>query len=107
MATYLLSKVLPVVYAENKPIREWTYRDIQTLPPDLQKEWRKVCTTEFDVLKQQDIFELINALKGCKVINNCWVFDVKPDGHKCTHLVVKGFSQVEGIDFDQVFSPVV
>ena len=52
LATYLLSKALPAVSAENKPIREWTYRDIQTLPPDQQKEWRKVCTTEPDMLKQ-------------------------------------------------------
>ena len=52
LATYLLSKVLPAVSAENKPIHEWTYRDIQTLPPDQQKEWRKACTTELDMLKQ-------------------------------------------------------
>ena len=53
------------------------------------------------------MFELIDALKGHKVINNRWVFNVKPDGHKCTRLIVKGFSQVEDIDFNQVFSPVV
>ena len=42
-----------------------------------------------------------------KVIKNRWVFDVKSDGHKKAHLVAKGFSQVEGLDFNQVFSPVV
>ena len=52
LATYLLSKALPTVSVEKKPICKWTYRDIQTLPPDRQKEWRKVCTTELDMLKQ-------------------------------------------------------
>ena len=45
--------------------------------------------------------------KGRKVINNRWVFNIKPDGRKRARLVAKGFSQVKGIDFDQVFSPVV
>ena len=53
------------------------------------------------------MFELVNVPKGCKVINNCWVFDVKPNGCKRARLVAKGFSQVEGIDSDQVFSLVV
>ena len=41
------------------------------------------------------------------MIDNQWIFDVKPDG--CNHacLVAKGFSQVEGVDFDKIFSPVV
>ena len=59
------------------------------------------------MLRQWDVFELIDAPKGCKVINNCWVFNIKPNGCKHTHLIAKGFSQVEGIDFDQVFSPVI
>jgi len=55
----------------------------------------------------QDIYGLINPLPGRKIIKNCWVFDVKTDGCKKAHLVAKGFSQVEGIDFNDNFSPVV
>ena len=35
------------------------------------------------------------------------MFDVKDNGRKRAHLVAKGFSQVEGMDYNQVFSPVV
>jgi len=35
------------------------------------------------------------------------VFNIKPDGHYQSHLVAKGFSQVEGIDFNELFSPVI
>jgi len=35
------------------------------------------------------------------------VFNIKPDGHYQSHLVAKGFSQVEGIDFDKLFSSVI
>ena len=37
----------------------------------------KACTTELDMLRQQDVFELVDVPKGRKVINNCWVFDIK------------------------------
>ena len=39
---------------------------------------------------------------GCR-----WVFDVKTDGRYKARLVAQGFSQVEGIDFNELFSPVV
>ena len=39
---------------------------------------------------------------GCR-----WVFDVKTDSRYKARLVAQGFSQVEGIDFNELFSPVV
>ena len=55
----------------------------------------------------QKVFELTDLPKGRKVIRYRWVFDIKQDGQKKAHLLAKGFSQVEGIDFNEIFSPVV
>ncbi len=38
---------------------------------------------------------------------NWWVFNLKSDGYKKARLVAKGFSQVEGIDYNAIFSPMV
>ena len=53
------------------------------------------------------VFELTDLPKGRKVIKNRWLFDVKQDNRKKARLVAKGFSQVGGIDFNEIFSPVV
>ena len=77
------------------------------LPTAEQKEWQDACLRELEALKRRNIFELVPRPSGRKVIKNRWVFDVKSDGRKRARLVAKGFSQVEGLDYDQVFSPVV
>ena len=59
------------------------------------------------MLHKCKVFELVDHPQDRKVIKNRWVFDVKSDGRKQACLVAKGFSQVEGLDFNQVFSPVV
>jgi hypothetical protein len=51
------------------------------------------------VLKRQEVFEITDLSKGCKMIKNRWVFDIKTDGCKKACLVTKCFSQVERIDF--------
>jgi len=59
------------------------------------------------MLQKCKVFELVDCPRDWKVIKNQWVFNVKSDSHKKACLVAKGFSQVEGLDFNQVFSPVV
>jgi len=44
---------------------------------------------------------------NCKVIRNRWVFSEKSDARKPAHLVAKGFSQIEGIDYEEIFSPMI
>jgi Reverse transcriptase (RNA-dependent DNA polymerase) len=88
-------------------VREWHFRDLMRLPKGTQEEWKIACTEELEALYQCNVFKLTNLPKGCKIIGCRWVFDVKSDGHKKARLVAQGFLQVEGIDFNELFSPVV
>ena len=87
--------------------KTWVYKDVVRLPPAEQQEWQDACSRELEALRKCEVFELVPRPKYRKVIKNQWVFDVKPDGHKRARLIAKGFSQVEGLDYDQIFSPVV
>jgi hypothetical protein len=70
-------------------------------------EWKIACKEELEALYRHNVFKLTDLPKGRKTIGCRWVFDVKSDGCKKARLVAQGFSQVEGIDFNELFSPVV
>ena len=86
---------------------EWCYRDLMHFPEAAWKEWKAACYEELESLDKCDVFELTDLPNGCKTIGCRWVFDVKTDGHKKPRLVAQGFLQVEGIDYNKLFSPVV
>ena len=92
---------------ETSNIREWTFRDILKLPSEQQEEWHAACCEELESLCKRKVYELVDPPKGRKVIKNRWVFDIESDGRRKAQLVAKGFSQVEGVDYDEIFSPVV
>jgi Reverse transcriptase (RNA-dependent DNA polymerase) len=77
------------------------------LPKAAQEEWKIACKEELEALRRHNIFKLTDLPKGHKTIDCRWVFDIKSDGCKKARLVAQGFSQVEGIDFNELFSPVV
>ena len=66
---------------------------------------------EMNSLWKNDTYELIELPKGRKALKNKWVFKLKNEDKKLlkykARLVVKGFGQKQGIDFDENFSLVV
>jgi len=84
-----------------------TFKNVAKLQADSKKRWLESCLEELKSFKDKDVYEIVDLPKGRKAVKNCWIFNIKPDGHYQSHLVAKGFSQVEGIDFDELFSPVV
>ena len=66
---------------------------------------------EMDSLLGNQTWELTELPVGKKALHNKWVYRIKNehDGSKRykARLIVKGFQQKEGIDFTEIFSPVV
>ena len=48
---------------------------------------------------KHDVYELVPAPKGRKIIGSMWVFKVQSDGLFKSTLCAQGFSQVAGTDF--------
>jgi Reverse transcriptase (RNA-dependent DNA polymerase) len=86
---------------------EWHYRDLMRFSEAAQKEWKTACLEELESLRKHSVFKLTDPPKGRKIIGCQWVFDIKSDGWKKAQLVAQGFSQVEGLNYNELFSPVV
>ncbi|KAL0385763.1 UNVERIFIED_CONTAM: Retrovirus-related Pol polyprotein from transposon RE2 [Sesamum radiatum] len=73
--------------------------------------WRKAMQDELNALKNNQTWELCTLPPGKKAIGSRWVYKIKhlPDGSVDRYkarLVAKGYSQVEGVDYFDNFSPV-
>ena len=66
---------------------------------------------EMTSLQKNKTWSLIKLPDGKKVLQNKWVYRLREefDGRRRykARLVVKGFQQKQGIDFTEIFSPVV
>eukprot|EP00253_Pinus_taeda_P007002 PITA_07002 len=74
-------------------------------------DWDTTMNEEYCSLLENDTWDLVPLSKGRKLVRCKWAYrtkfglDGKVDKHK-SHLVAKGFSQVEGIDYTETFSHV-
>ena len=77
-----------------------------------KNQWMKAMQEEMESLQKNGTYKLVELPKGKRPLKCKWVFKLKKDGNGKlvrykARLVVKGFKQKKGIDFDEIFSPVV
>ena len=76
------------------------------------KEWKDAADKEYSSLIKNKTWELVDLPPGKNIVGNRFVFKAKPnpDGTIAKYkarLVAQGFSQRQGIDYNEVFAPVV
>jgi hypothetical protein len=74
--------------------------------------WRTAMMDEYQALVDNNTWQLVPRPPGANVVTGKWIFRHKfhADGSLARHKarwVVRGFSQREGVDYDETFSPVV
>ncbi|CAI7895602.1 unnamed protein product [Closterium sp. NIES-54] len=83
----------------------------EALAGDDREAWLASRDDEFQSHMENETWTLTNIPPGRKALDCMWVLRVKTDAEgrlerRKTRLVIKGFQQREGIDFQEVFAPV-
>ncbi|XP_043279552.1 uncharacterized mitochondrial protein AtMg00820-like [Venturia canescens] len=76
------------------------------------EKWKRAMNEEIKALLKNQVWELTDAPKNRRIVDNKWTFKIKRDENGNikrfkARLVARGFSQQEGIDYHETFSPVV
>src|SRR5258705_702976 len=84
----------------------------QAITGPLSPRWKKAMEEEMDALRRNNTFDLVPRPKGRKITGCKGVYKIKrlADGsieRFKDRGVAKGYSQVQGQDFDDIFAPVV
>jgi hypothetical protein len=78
--------------------------------PDSEK-WLGAMESKIESMHDNQVWNLVDPIDGVRPISCKWVFKKKMDSNGKLHiykaqLVAKGFKEIHGIDYDEIFSPV-
>ena len=85
------------------------YKDAMATPE--AEKWRIAMNEEMQCLEEHGVYELVDLPEERQPIQCRWVYILKrdTDNHPKRYrarLVAKGFSQIQGIDYNETFAPV-
>ena len=74
-------------------------------------DWVNSMHEELHQFVRNDVWELVHRPKDINVIGTKWIFKNKSNEHGTvirnkSRLVAQGYTQVEGINFDEIFAPI-
>src|SRR4051795_152072 len=100
--------VMNVMVVDNTDDPE-TYEEAM-MSPDSNK-WQEAMKSEIGSMYENQVWTLVDLPDGRKAVENKWIFKKKTDadGNVIVYkarLVAKGFRQIQGVDYDETFSPV-
>ncbi|KAJ1570670.1 hypothetical protein NDA11_002597 [Ustilago hordei] len=77
-----------------------------------RKHWEEAMRKELDGLEVMGTWDIVDLPKGANTVNTRWVLKIKTNVNLMltkfkAWLVAQGFTQCEGIDYTEVFAPVV
>jgi len=93
--------------SESEPV---TYDQAMKSPE--KSQWQSAVASELKSFNDNTAWQIVERPTNRKVVKNRWVFKRKKDSdgnvNRCrARLVAEGFSQVEGVDYEETFAPVI
>ena len=79
----------------------------QALKTADHEKWLVVSKEEYNNLIEMGTWKLVSLPCDKRPIKCRWRYVIKADGHFKARLVAKGFTQVQGIDYKETFSPLL
>ena len=84
----------------------------EALESEEKQKWLDTMQDGMKSLHDNHTYDLVKLPKGRRALENKWIFKVKQDANSTfpkykARLVVKGFRQKKGVDFNEIFSHVV
>ncbi|KAK1648037.1 hypothetical protein QYE76_065842 [Lolium multiflorum] len=100
---------LNVMIVDNNDEDPATYEEAM-MSPDSNK-WKEAMKSEMGSMYDNKVWTLVDLPDSPKAVENKWIFKRKTDadGNITVYkarLVAKGFRQIQGVDYDETFSPV-